>query len=125
MTIYGISLAWMMLLVSVMSYIAIAIKLFRSRAKLMKHDANIERASTHVVIRFVFYISLLVCQWTPGSISMLMGIFNIQVSSQLTFVVVIMTNIGGWFNALAFFSSRMIRKNKVEASVMKTTKTRA
>lgn len=118
---YTIFLAWVMLLLSCMSYIAIAIKLFKVRAKVRSHKADMERAPTHVVIRFIFYISLMVFQWTPGSIFIIYSFFKTPPLG-LTFVVVSITNIGGWLNALCFFTSRMVRENKVDTRTSSLSK---
>lgn len=111
--------AWLSILFSIISYVSIALKLFRVRRRLKMANAatSEEKTPTQLVIRFVVYIGLMVFQWTPLSIFLIWNWISPPPSLGSTFSVVTITNLGGWLNGITFFMSRMVRENRVDSVI--------
>lgn len=111
--------AWLSIILSIISYISIALKLFRVRRKLKIANAatSEESTPTQLVVRFVVYIGLMVFQWTPVSIYLIWNGVSPPPYLSSTFSVVTITNLGGWLNGITFFMSRMVRENRIESVI--------
>lgn len=110
----------MSILLSCLSYIAIAAKLIRVRAKLRSHNAAATKEQTtptHLVVRFIVYIGLMMFQWMPFTVYLFWSyVSDVPHSKPLIYATVTVTNFGGYLNAILFFSKRMSRGEKVDTT---------
>ena len=112
---------WIDIFISIVTYISIIGKLLESRARLRMANASVNNEDVVKVqiVRFVVFITLLTFQWTPLSVYLLMGLFGAVPPLRLTFVTVIVSNLGGVFNGLAY-SAFHVMKQKYFQSLMRT-----
>ena len=115
--LYNGSVNWINIVLSVFTYSCIFVKIIRSsiRVQSMKGDQEAAKIMTpeskKMTKKFVIFVLVLVIQWLPLSVYLILTALSSTIPNVLVLAAVIFGNLGGVFNAIIYVA---FRKPKVE-----------